>query len=183
MLTLLAQAAPAAPPVATSAANSNTMLFAALVLIGAAAALFVVEVFVPSGGILGIISALCLAAGSACMFGVNTAAGLITSALAIAAVPVALYAAMRLMPHTPIGQWLTLGQTLADPATTNPEHRNDQVAVGDTGTALTDLRPVGACRINGHRLECLAIGPAIEPGQTVQVIAAEGFETRVRALD
>ncbi|MEO0587609.1 MAG: hypothetical protein AAF078_08210 [Planctomycetota bacterium] len=183
MLTFLAQAAPAAQPVATNAANSNAMLLAALVLLGAAAALFVVEIFVPSGGILGIISGLCLIGGTICMFGVNTVAGLVTSAIAVATVPVALYAAMRLMPHTPIGQWLTLGHTLPDPAVTNPQHLNDQVAVGETGVALTDLRPVGSCRIGEHRLECLAVGPAIERGQTVQVVAAEGFETRVRAID
>ncbi|MEO0964105.1 MAG: NfeD family protein [Planctomycetota bacterium] len=183
MLTLIVQAAQQTAPPAAAASGSQTMLIWAVILLGAAAALFVVEVFVPSGGLLGVISALCLIGGIICMFGVDTTLGLITSIIAILAVPPAIFTAMKIFPNTPVGQWLTLRQTLPDPAVTNPENHSADVRVGDEGTALTDLRPVGACRINGHRVECVAVGPAIEPGQKVSVVVAEGFETRVRAID
>jgi membrane-bound serine protease (ClpP class) len=182
LLVLLSQAAPAAPSAA--ATGSNAMLLWAVVLLGLAAALFVVEVFVPSGGVIGIVSAVCLVAGVVCMFGVDTTAGLITTIVALMAIPPAILGAMKVFPNTPIGQWLTLGNEDAspDPAaidTGSPP----SLAVGDEGTAINDLRPVGHCRIRGQRIECIAVGPAIEPGQKVRVVSAEGFETRVRGLD
>ncbi|MEM9253019.1 MAG: hypothetical protein AAGB29_11775 [Planctomycetota bacterium] len=180
MLALLAQAAPTATG---GAAGSQAMLIGAVVLLGGAVLLFILEVFVPSGGVIGVLSAICLVGGIICMFGVDTTAGLVTSIVAILAVPPAIIAAMKIFPNTPVGHWLTLRQTLPDAEITNPDNHSADVSVGDTGVALTDLRPVGACRINGHRVECIAVGPAIEPGQKISVVVAEGFETRVRGVD
>jgi len=186
MIALLAQAAQQSAQQAPAAAQSGSqaMLVWAVLLLGAAAALFVVEVFVPSGGVIGIVSALCLVGGIVCMFGVDTTAGLVTSILAVVAIPPAIFAAMKVFPNTPVGQWLTLGNDDASPDPNDaPPGFTRQINAGDQGDALTDLRPVGACRINGQRVECIAVGPAIEPGQKVRVVSAEGFETRVRAID
>ncbi len=46
--------------------------------------------------------------------------------------------------------------------------------VGQTGTALTALRPSGAARFNGQRLDVVTSGEFIEAGDAVQIVEAHG---------
>jgi membrane-bound serine protease (ClpP class) len=54
--------------------------------------------------------------------------------------------------------------------------------VGAAGVAVSDLRPVGICRINDLRLECLAEGGVIDAGRRVKVVSVLGNEVKVRAV-
>lgn len=180
--TTLAQAPANAP-----APGTNELILWAVVLIGVAVALFFAELFVPSGGLLGACAALSLIGGIVMLFRIDTTLGLIGAILSVLAIPFALYGAMKIWPHTPVGRALTLGsideemesaydEQVPPPA---PTHESS-VEVGTRGKALTDLRPVGVCLLDGKRCECLSESDVIPAGSDVSVVFADGMQIKVR---
>ena len=103
-LTLLAQM-----PGGQAAPNNSQLVIWAVVLIGMAGAFFIAEMFVPSGGLLGASSLLCLIGGVVMLFRVDTMIGLIGAIVSLLAIPCAFMLALRVWPSTPIGRALTLG--------------------------------------------------------------------------
>ena len=53
--------------------------------------------------------------------------------------------------------------------------------LGQTGTALSHLRPSGVALINGQRVDVITEGSLIEQGTSIKVIALEGLRVVVRA--
>jgi len=184
--TLLAQVPPGQP----APGNSGELLIWAVVLIGMAAAFFIAELFVPSGGLLGACAALCLIGGVVMLFRVDTTVGLIGAIVSLLALPVIFMLALKVWPNTPIGRALTLGCEDEDEDSaydgqappTAVQHAPD-IATGTLGKALTDLRPVGTCLIEGKRRDCLAETGVIDKGTRVKVIAADGMQLKVRPVD
>ncbi|HEB60417.1 MAG TPA: hypothetical protein ENJ06_01175 [Phycisphaeraceae bacterium] len=159
-------------------------------LFAVAVLLFVLELFVPSGGIIGVVAAICALAGCVAFFQYSPQAGLIASiSLAIVA-PVGIWGAFKIYPHTPVGRRMILGtppgeedeaarrrieQKLAE------EEKARQI-IGAEGVTVTDLHPVGVVRIEGERMQALAESGIIEANTRVKVIAVEGTELKVRAI-
>jgi len=158
------------------------------VFLGAAVMLFIVEVFVPSGGILAIASATSALVGIVLLFWVDTTVGLVGMIVVIVATPVLLGFALRIWPHTPLGRALTLsaGQSAltraAKPDMAGTPAPPDE-RVGQRGTAMTDLRPVGTCLIAGERVECLSARGIIRKGATVTVVEVDGNSIRVEPVE
>jgi membrane-bound ClpP family serine protease len=184
---LLAQQAPGT---AASSGNGQLLIWA-IILLGMAAAFFVAEVFVPSGGLLGACAALCLIGGIVMLFGIDTTYGLVGLIISLLAIPVALMLALKVWPNTPIGRALTLG---TEDQTNSPydgqprpldtsHHHTPPIPVGTIGTTLTDLRPVGTCLFDGKRQECLSETGVIAKGIEVKVSAADGIQIKVRPTD
>ena len=177
-------------PAGQPAPNNSELLVWAVVLIGMAAAFFLAELFVPSGGLLGACAALCLIGGVVMLFRVDTTVGLIGAIVSLLAIPIAFMGALYIWPSTPIGRALTLGANDEDENSaydgqapmTAPQH-NPGVAVGTLGKTLTDLRPVGTCLFDGRRQECLAETGVIGKDTQVKVISADGMQLKVRPID
>lgn len=53
--------------------------------------------------------------------------------------------------------------------------------LGQTGVALTDLRPSGTAIINRERTDVVTEGPMIQRGTSIKVVALEGIRVVVRA--
>lgn len=53
-------------------------------------------------------------------------------------------------------------------------------APGDTGTALTDLRPAGVADFDGHRVDVVSEGGYLEAGEELEVVRAETYRRIVR---
>jgi len=157
----------------------------ATVLIGVALLLFFIELFIPSGGLIGIGAAICLIAGLVMLFKVDTTIGLIGAVVALAAVPFFIAAMIRLWPNTPIAHWLTLKNEppLSATDTVTSPSTGALPSVGAVGDAITDLRPVGTCVLGGHRTECLADGGIIRAGTRVKVVMVDGMQVKVRPDD
>jgi membrane-bound ClpP family serine protease len=173
---------------AAPTSNSQLVIWA-IVLLGMAVALFLTELFVPSGGIIGIASAVCLIAGIVMLFQINTTLGLIGAIVSVIAIPFAFAAGLWIWPQTPIGRALILGsdeeQEESDLDGQQPlpsaAHHAD-IAAGTEGKALTELRPVGTCLLDGKRQECLSVSGVIEPGVRVKVVSADGMQIKVQPL-
>lgn len=160
------------------------MVLYAIILIAVAVFLLILELFVPSGGLIGFFGTLALVGGIVCLFWVDMTVGLVAMVIVLLAAPFAIGFSLKIFPKTPIGRRLVHGDrqpakaTNYDPALENAESE----LVGKTGHAINELRPVGTCRIDGKRIECLAQTGLIEPGQKVEVVSVQGIEVKVRPI-
>ncbi len=172
---------------AQAAAQDSSSEYAlwGVVLLGLALVLFFLELFVPSGGVIGLGAALAMVAGIVMLFKFDTTTGLVGATVSLGAVPFLFMLGLKIWPHTPIGKMLTLGGGTegadeADAATSKPSATSSEL-IGKTGEAITDLRPVGTCVIDGIRRDCLAEGGVIERGATIRVTSSDGMGIKVRA--
>ncbi len=157
---------------------SALLLFLGLLLV-------VVEVFVPSGGILGLLSIVLLLAGIGSAFwyhGIET--GFVFLAITAVMVPASLGMAFRWWPKTPMGRRLLLSvpnseEVLPD----SPQRRTLRQLVGKFGVAKTVMLPSGAVLIEGQVFDALSDGMPIEEGQRVRVIEVRGNRVLVRPDD
>jgi len=144
----------------------------AVICIGLALLLFVLEVFVPSGGVLGFLSGVALVVAIFLLFRVDQTLGLIGAIVSLIAIPF----------FTPIGRMLTLsgGHGVA---VTGRQPVADKPVVGAVGRTVTDLHPVGTCLFEGKRIECLADRHYIDREKPVRVVAVDGMQVRVREAE
>ncbi len=155
-------------------------LYWPLMLLLAAVVLLIFEVFIPSGGVLGILSGLAFAIsiGTAFAYGglkLGTAFMAGTSIL----VPVLLYLAVQWWPKTPIGKRILI-QPPDESQLISTARRERQQWLGQVGVALTALLPSGAIRIGSKTLDAISDGMTIEKGTPVEVIAVRGNHIVVR---
>lgn len=162
----------------------NAVLWS-LICLGCALLLFFVELFIPSGGVIGFLAAGAAIAGIVLLFQVNTLLGLVSAIIAVAGLPFLLFFALRFAPNTPIARMLTLKNPGPSPdAGMGPDPLAETTAtVGEVGEAISDLRPVGLCLMHGKRIDCLAEGGIIRAGTAVRVVAIDGIQIKVRAIE
>lgn len=148
--------------------------------------LAVLELFVPSGGVIGLVAFLLALASVVAFWQVSWMWGTISLLLVLVLTPVTVNFALRVMPNTPMGRQLILVNTeeeQAEQALREQERlQQEQALVGARGVALTDLRPIGTAEIEGTRLEVMADGGPIESGSAVKVWSVHGNQVRVRAV-
>lgn len=176
MFTTLAQAQPD-PGTPAAEGDGSTLVFWIAALIALSILVFALEVAVPSGGLLGMASAACAVIVVVLLFCISVMAGMIGLLCLVIAIPVALWLSLKLWPLTPVAKWLTLRSR--HPAQSTTSNRD---LIGAQGQAITDLRPVGICEINGDRHECLADTGMIDRGARVTVVSADGMQIKVRLL-
>jgi membrane-bound serine protease (ClpP class) len=143
------------------------------------------EVFVPSGGVIGFVSVLAIVA-SICLafYHRGLEIGLIFLAVATAAVPTVLVLAFRWWPHTPMGKRLLLDiPSPQDVLPDNPQRRMLRDLVGKVGVAKTVMLPSGAVTVGSVTVDALSEGVPIEAGQNVRVIEVHGNRVLVRPAD
>ena len=161
-------------------------------MLAIAVALFFVEVFLPTGGVVGAAAGLAAAGGVVCLYWRDSTLGLLAATGVILALPFAIAIAMKVAPDAPFARWITL-KDAQEPLTphnrmepvrpVSPESDNHRSKVGTTGQTLTPLFPVGTCLINGKREECLARHGTIEKGTDIRVVAVDGTEVYVAPVD
>jgi membrane-bound serine protease (ClpP class) len=147
-----------------------------LLLIGFA--LVVLEVFIPSGGIIAILSGVALVAALVMAFQESATTGPMTgfifAVVTVVAVPSIIGLAFKIWPKTPMGKAF-LGD-LPTEADVLPEESR-RVLVGHVGIARTKMLPSGAVEIDGQMIDAVTQGQAIEPG--TYVVVAEVRANRV----
>lgn len=149
----------------------------ALVLCGLL--LVVAEIFLP-GGILGLVGAGCLIAAAVMAFrSFGPVGGAMFAMAEIAFGAVVILQAVRWIPNTRLGKGLVLRAAVEGSASATDNER----LLGKEGVALTQLRPAGAARIDGHRHDVITEGGLIRAGTRLKVIAVEGMRVVVRPID
>jgi membrane-bound ClpP family serine protease len=162
----------------------NTLLWV-LVLILIGLGVMVLEVFVPSGGILGFVSVLALVAGIATAFLEQGAvAGMAALGVVVLAVPAVLAVAFRWFPETPLGRRVLppppdAAELLPDPA----RRKRARELVGRQGRTVSELLPWGGVEIDGVVVESMSESGPIDAGTLVDVIGAQGTAVVVRRAE
>jgi membrane-bound ClpP family serine protease len=159
----------------------NTLLWVvALLVLGLA--VMVLEVFVPSGGILGFASVAALLAGIVTAFvALGPLAGLGAVAVVLVAVPVLLGLALKVFPETPLGRRvMPPPPDAADLVPNADRRRRARALVGRTGRVVGDLVPWGRVEIDGEAIDAVSEGGPIDAGAAVEVVAVQGAAVVVR---
>jgi len=149
-----------------------------------ALAIMGIELFVPSGGILGILAAAAIIGSLVCAFREGTNAGVTMLVLESLIVPIFLVSALKWWPQTPIGQ-----RILNPPPESSDEvlPENDpryelRALVGQLAIAKTKMLPSGIVSIGNRTFDAVGEGVAIEPGQTVRVVGVDLNRLEVRPV-
>jgi membrane-bound serine protease (ClpP class) len=155
-------------------------LIFAIVLLGLGFCLVVLEVFVPSGGILSILAVGSVAGGIYLAFQESATAGGIFIATAAVGLPILIYEMLKLFPKTSVGRRVILsGPSSHEEVATSSELKLKKLE-GKMGTAKSRLRPSGVAEFEGERVDVVTEGMIIEPGTRLKVIEVKGNRVVVR---
>jgi membrane-bound ClpP family serine protease len=167
--------------------SDEDLLLLGMGLIAAGVLLVIVEVFIPSAGLIAITAAAVSIAGVVVLFQVSPFWGLLGAVALVILAPIAFFSAIKMMPLTPLGRRL---MSAKDPEEIESDRRREeaereaQLALLDAeGEAVTDLRPVGVVRIDGRRHDALAEGKWIEAGTRVRVTVILDNQVKVRPAE
>lgn len=153
-----------------------------LLLMAVGLTLVLLEVFVPSGGVLGLLAVLALGAGIVTAFveqGPLVGIGVLGGTLG--AVPAVLGLAFRWFPQTPLGRRVLPPPPSADEMLPDMALRHQlRGLVGGHGRAASELVPWGSVEINGEQLEAMSEGGPIAAGEAVEVTGVQGRALVVR---
>ncbi len=156
------------------------ILFAVLLLV-ACAALLVLEIFIPSLGLISLFAMACLA-GGIWIFFQYTALGWIGVVIAIVLIPAVWIIVYKLLPKTKIGRILEL-KKVEQANGGIPDLDQLESLLGKTGVVAKPLRPVGICDFGGNKVVCVSETGFIEKETTVKVIHVEGNKITVRKTE
>lgn len=159
------------------------LIWAALLLL-MGLGLVVLEMFIPSGGILGVLSGLSIVGAILLAFFDGPGTGLAFVITTVVAVPIVLAAAVRVWPDTPMGRHILLQvpspqEVLPD----SPLRRELKSLVGKYGVAKTVMLPSGVVVVDGQSIDAVGQGMAIDAGQRIRVIEVRGTRVVVRPVD
>ena len=146
------------------------------------AMLLVLEIFIPSLGLLTVLAIVCLAGGISLFFQVSATVGWVGVWTAIVLIPVVWIIVYKLFPKTKIGQILVL-KKVGEALPGIPDQEQLDALVGQTGVVLTPLRPVGICEFDGKKVVCVSEADFLDKDITVKVIDVEGNKITVRKMD
>ena len=155
----------------------------AVLLYFASAVLLLAEVFVPSGGLIGICSLACLIGGLMIFFHSSTVAGGVGIVVALIMIPSVLTIGYKIFPKTRFGKSVTLTPPKRQQGDAIPDTDALKELLGVVGVVLTPLRPVGMCDFSGHRVECVAESDYVDKDRSVKVIHVEGTQLTVRVIE
>ena len=148
-----------------------------ILLLLAGCALVALEVFIPSGGVIGVISAICFIASILIAFSQSAVTGFAFTAAAVFAVPTVLALAFKYWPKTPMGKAF-LGELPTDKDVLPEDPR--RALLGRVGIARSKMLPSGAIEIDGQMVDAVTQGQAIDPGTYVAVIEVRANRVVVR---
>lgn len=131
------------------------------------------EVFLP-GAIMGILGALCMAAGCVISFlELGAGGGVIATVVAVALLGVTLYLELVWLPQTRFGRKLVVQSTVD--ATSQPPLADKEAVVGKAAEAMTPLVPSGFVLVEGRRYEAFSQSGHIAKGAALRVVSLDNF--------
>ncbi len=150
-----------------------------ILLIIAGLCVIVIELFVPSAGILGIVAGSLLLIGVILSFVSDVVFGSFVLMGLTLLLPFLFVALVKLWPKTPLGKAILIDDLGHDVL---PETEVETL-VGQIGVARSKMLPSGLIEIDGEKLDAISEGFAIEAGEKVKVISVKGNRLYVEPFD
>jgi membrane-bound ClpP family serine protease len=143
--------------------------------------LLIAEVFVPSGGLIGLLAVCCVCVSLWQAFHQSYDLGIKFLLADLLLAPLALTVAVYIWPKTPLARRVFLKPPEPEEIeVSHSGHRLDHL-VGQFGRALTPLRPSGMVDFDGRRLDGLSEEGLIPSGALVQAVRIKSGQIIVRA--
>jgi membrane-bound ClpP family serine protease len=157
-------------------------LFWAILLLLLGISCLVLEMFLPSGGLLGVLAGLSIVGAITLAFMSGPIQGLVMTLLVTMLIPIMLGVAVKLWPETPLGRLILLRRPQgADEVLPQTEaYRTINALIGKRGVAKSMMLPSGVVTVDGKSYDAVSNGLPIEPGQNVRVIAIDTQRLVVR---
>lgn len=152
----------------------------ALFLYVVCAIVLVIEVFIPSFGLLTLLSLGAFGWATMIFFQISTTAGWCGVAAAIVIIPVIWIITYKVFPKTALGRALELKTAGRSAGDAIADQERLLGFAGKSGVAVSSLRPVGVCRIDGQRVVCSAQVGFIDKNAEIEVVNVEGQLITVR---
>jgi membrane-bound ClpP family serine protease len=160
--------------------QSSGPLIGAILLGVATFGIFIVELLIPTGGLLAIVCVVCALGSVTLGFMHDPTTGMVLLALYSMAAPFMLMIGLRVAAKSPLGRKLVLSAEIPARTGGEPTPAAALPAIGEPGEALTPLRPSGFVRIQGRRLDASAEGDLIDAGTPIEVVSVRDGQIRVR---
>lgn len=135
----------------------------------------ILEVFIPSMGLLGTLAACSIIGGGVLAY-VQDPGGIFLGYILVSVVmiPTIVLTALKIFPKTPIGKHFTLAGPSFNPKDAQAVEKGIEELVGKEGETLTPLHPAGIAVIGDRRVDVVTRGEMIEKECLVRVIKVEG---------
>lgn len=155
-------------------------LFHAWGLLALAFFLVLLELVVPSGGILGVCAGAAMLAAVVIGFLHSFTLGAAMLMIAGFGVPLVIWLGLKLWPNTPIGRRMLNIDPEVDAARRKLEEENRNRWLGKVGVAKINLLPNGIIEIDEQSLDAISLGGAIDRGTHVEVVNVIAGKIHVR---
>jgi membrane-bound ClpP family serine protease len=159
-------------------------LYWAVLLLLFGLGLIVLEMFVPSGGVIGFISIASVVTSIIMAFRYSQYTGLGFMAAAVLGTPLLVALMFKWWPNTPLGRRILLNVPNGDDVLPDADLRKQmKTLIGKVGAAKTMMLPGGPVVVEGHAYDAVSEGMAIQAGDAVQVVEVRGLRIVVRPAD
>jgi membrane-bound serine protease (ClpP class) len=176
---------------ASPAGGGDFALLLGLAFAAGAVFFFLLELFVPSGGLLALLSALCAIGSVGAFFSHDAIFGAAALAGYAVLAPAAIVFGVRVWAKSPLGRRMILRASESqedadgDAAARSSTHGDapaDSLAslLGAEGITATPLRPVGFVRIGSRQVDAVADFGVIEANRRIRVVEIRDNAVRVR---
>ena len=163
--------------------DSNAVFAILLLIFGLG--ILTAEIFVPSGGLLGVITFLTLVVSLIFAYRAwgtsHPNIFIIFCVMILLLVPTVVTFGFYMLPRTSFGKKILLdAPEQQDLVPFSQEAEHFERLVGRFGSALTMLNPGGLVSVDGERLHALSDGLSIDPGTSIEVVDVRGTSVIVR---
>ena len=158
----------------------------AIILLVVGMGLALLEVLVPSGGILGLLAAAALVGSLVLAFTHDTAGGVLVLVAVAILLPVVIVLGFKWLPKSPFGRRLILHtpkETPEELGVAGVCEEDFSTLVGKSGLTDSVLRPSGFAIIDEQRHTVVSDGDMVDEGVAVQVVRVEGNSIVVEPKD
>lgn len=167
---------------------TDALLYWGLGLLALSMVLLLIEVFVPSAGVIGVVAVVLAVVALVCLYRHDWRWGVACTLAVLVLGPSVFFFGLSVFPSTP------LGRRIIGPPTVDPEAEREADAellalINAEGDAVTDLRPAGFIRIDVSttarppattRVQAISEVAFIPAGTRVRITGADGLAVRVR---
>ncbi|MCG3181019.1 MAG: hypothetical protein BIFFINMI_03386 [Phycisphaerae bacterium] len=170
------------------AVMSALSVWAIVGLIGAGLLLIVLEIFVPSGGMIGVLGAVCVVGGLLAAFLQSAILGFGLLIAVMILLPILVTWAVKYFPKSRLSRGIVLrdpeaGESRAKTRLDLAKAEDRSSLVGVRGKVVRDLRPSGVADLNGLRIEVVSEGTFVEAGHPIEVVRIDGRTIVVAAVE
>ena len=163
---------------------SLPMHYWSMICLAVAFMFLVLELFVPSAGVFGLVAAVFIIVSIVAGFWYHLAFGAAVLLLIMVATPFLFAIAVKIWPHTPIGKRILIGDRSEDAVLPKGSHYTKiSNQAGRTGVAKTKMYPSGIVLIDGEPFDAVSNGFPIDQGEPVRVVSVEGNRLRVQKIE